>query len=199
MKIVAIDLETTGLNPETCQILQFSAVYYDTEKHQDILIENLPSFNKYINHDLIKGEPFAINMNQKIINKILNDEENNLSTNYKIYREFLRWIALEFESNDPNEKLTIAGKNFATFDLPFLEELPGFERERFFTYFHRRILDPALFFVDFEVDNHIPNLQECLDRIRYNKNYKTVTHDALEDAQKIIYLIKNHNNVSKLS
>ena len=58
MKYVSIDIETTGLDPETCQILQVGAVIEDT---QNLLpLEELPKFNCIVEHPAYTGSPYAL-------------------------------------------------------------------------------------------------------------------------------------------
>ena len=65
MKYISIDLETTGLKPESHQILTFSGILEDTSKV--LPFEEIPKFNIYILRDDITGSPFAINMNSEMI------------------------------------------------------------------------------------------------------------------------------------
>ena len=65
MKYVSIDIETTGLNRETCQILQIGAIIEDTTKYK--LLEHMPTFNCVVIQEEIVGEPFALNMNKRLI------------------------------------------------------------------------------------------------------------------------------------
>jgi oligoribonuclease len=65
MKYLSIDLETTGLNSETNQILTFSGILEDTKTK--LSFEECPKLNIYILRDEIIGSPFAINMNSRII------------------------------------------------------------------------------------------------------------------------------------
>ena len=60
--IISIDLETTGLNSETCQILEIGAVTSEGE-----------TFHCYVDNGLIQGEPYALQLNQKH-NKALLEE-----------------------------------------------------------------------------------------------------------------------------
>ena len=64
----SIDLETTGLKPESHQILTFSGILEDTSKI--LPYEDIPKFNIYVLRDDITGSPFAINMNSEIIERI---------------------------------------------------------------------------------------------------------------------------------
>lgn len=65
MKLVAIDTETTGLDPKTSQVLQLGACIFDTESEQFSTID----YNKFIYHKMIHGSPVAIAMNAHIIAK----------------------------------------------------------------------------------------------------------------------------------
>lgn len=69
MKYVSIDLETTGLDTENCQVLTIGAVIEDTNNIKPM--DELPSFHAAILHRRIDGEPFAINMNRDIIESIV--------------------------------------------------------------------------------------------------------------------------------
>ena len=86
MKYISIDVETTGLNPETCQILSIGAVIEDTQKQLDF--EEIPKFHCTIlknERDIISGEIYALNMNRDLIESITHystakdqDEKNDL-------------------------------------------------------------------------------------------------------------------------
>ena len=65
MKYISIDIETTGLDPSTCQILSVGAIIEDSNNIQSY--EDLPKFHVAIKHDQITGSPFAINMNRELI------------------------------------------------------------------------------------------------------------------------------------
>ena len=67
MRITSIDIETTGLNPSTSQVLQIGAVIFDTTDKE---FTSLATYNKVVYHREIHGEPFAIQMNLEIIKKI---------------------------------------------------------------------------------------------------------------------------------
>ena len=69
MIYVSIDIETTGLNSENCEILSIGAIIEDTSKV--LPIDKIPTFNCIINKRNINGEIFAINMNREIIEKIV--------------------------------------------------------------------------------------------------------------------------------
>lgn len=201
MKYVSIDIETTGLNPEICQILSIGAVIEDT---LNILpFKDIPKFHAIIPHYQIKGEPFAFNMNKGIIENIgkyhklsLHEEKAAFSESIGVefYEEDKIAYALcsfliknsysgGFALNSPIT-LQVAGKNFATFDKLFLEKLPSWKR-----YFKikQRILDPGILFVDWLKDDGLPNLDVCKKRAGLSG---LVSHDALEDSMDVVEVLR---------
>lgn len=69
MKYVSIDIETTGLDPEKCDVLSIGAVIEDTNNH--LPLDQLPSFHVAIKRENISGSLFAINMNKELIETIV--------------------------------------------------------------------------------------------------------------------------------
>ncbi len=105
---------------------------------------------------------------------------------------FHRWVGMNYLRPFPSEdmsdspeiiKINVAGKNPGTFDIPFLEALPGWQG---LVDFRRRVLDPASHCIRPD-DEHIPDLQECLKRCGLEG---TVKHTAVEDAIDIIRVIR---------
>ena len=105
MKYISIDVETTGLEKDRYQILSIGAILEDTEKK--LSFEEIPKFHAAILHNEITGSPYALNMNKKIIEAIVNyqeakdqDEKNDLvhMTGMQFYKEdqvvegFFRWL-----------------------------------------------------------------------------------------------------------
>jgi hypothetical protein len=80
--------------------------------------------------------------------------------------------------------ITVAGKNFASFDKLFLERLPRWKQA---IRIKQRILDPAILYVDWKTDSDVPNLLKCKERAGING---TVTHNALEDAWDVIEVLR---------
>jgi oligoribonuclease len=68
MKYLSIDIETTGLDPETCQILSVGIIVEDT--NNVLPYDKIPKFHCAINREHISGSPYAINMNKDLIGKI---------------------------------------------------------------------------------------------------------------------------------
>ena len=105
MIYLSIDVETTGLEKDRYQILSIGAILEDTTKK--LSFEEIPKFHAAILHNEITGSPFALNMNKKIIEAIVQyqtaedqDEKNDLvqMTCMQFYREdqvvegFYHWL-----------------------------------------------------------------------------------------------------------
>ena len=94
MKYISIDIETTGLDPETCQILSIGAVIEDTLNQ--LPFEELPTFHGVIKRENVSGSLFALNMNRDLIETIVQysgaqdqDEKNDIvhMTGMQFYHE----------------------------------------------------------------------------------------------------------------
>lgn len=83
-------------------------------------------------------------------------------------------------------KLTFAGKNVGTFDLAILDANVGFYQIPR----RHRIIDPGSMLLALE-DEKIPDLAECCRRTGVDDN---VTHTAVEDALKVVRVIRAHLN-----
>jgi hypothetical protein len=196
MKYVSIDIETTGLDPETCQIIQIGAVIEDTLAQKQI--DELPRFQCLVEHSQLSGSPFALRMNSGILEKLgeleradRNDrseirKRHNILPPPLVAKSFKMWLAANgFESTDDSPiSITAAGKNFATFDKLFLQKLPGWSSS---ISIKQRVIDPAILFMDWQKDSSLPNLKQCMERAGIDGE---VTHDALQDAIDVVRVIR---------
>lgn len=186
MKYVVIDVETTGTDPDKCQILEIGAIIEDTSKK--IPISELPQFKCILKHDTYSGSAFAINMNSRIFEILSNPSvhsHHNVLLPHQAVDKFAMWLVANYFDLNPSEEdmrdvllepINVAGKNFAIFDKLFLDNLSGWKG---MINYHRRFIDPALLFVDWKQDTYLPDLNTCLQRAKIDKK---VTHNALEDA-----------------
>ena len=205
MKYISIDIETTGLDTLRDQVLSFGAILEDTTN--PLPFDEIPKFHAAIKRDRIEGGLYAINMNKKLLETINNymsskdsKEKDDIinRTGMQFYEEidivygFKQWlITNDFIGNESNQPihLTIAGKNFATFDKLFIERLPRWKQ---FFRIRQRIIDPGILFTDWKNDDSLPGLSLCKTRAGLNPN---VTHDAIEDAWDVIELLRlNYDN-----
>ena len=187
MKYCIIDVETTGTDDKNCQILEIGAVIEDTSKM--FPIDQLPKFKCILDHKEYSGSAFAINMNARIFN-ILADKskykEHNVINPDMAIQMFADWInQYYFDNYNPftdkgdfhiKEPINIGGKNFGVFDKLFLDRMLGWSET---IKHHRRLIDPAMLFVDWKNDSVVPDLNKCLERAGIKKE---VSHNALEDA-----------------
>lgn len=184
MKYLSIDVETTGIDPNEHKVIMFAAILDDLSNPQPI--DDLPFFSCIINQDK-KGEPYALEMNEWIF-KMMPEEGISQAQFIKVFTAWLNDHG--FEQEKGRFVINVAGKNVAGFDNIFLKNIPGFtDRIRI----RSRCIDPTILFLD-EKDEHLPDLQTCLERAGIKKK---VTHNALEDALDIVQLIRKSNLVKQ--
>ncbi len=187
MKYISIDLETTGVNPKLNQILEFGAVIEDT--NNPLPYDELPSFQTYIdNGDSLVGSPFALQMNSTILKRIATKEEGYTYVKpTKLGKLFKKWLQdnnIGSLIDNTKMKITVAGKNFGSFDLQFLNNCKSFNKH---IQISKRIIDPAILFVDWENDIELPNLKKCKELSNIEGE---VTHNAVEDAIDVIKVLR---------
>lgn len=190
MKYISIDIETTGLSPDNCDIVEFGAIFEDTEKQKDI--SQLPMFHTYILPDRNKqhqywGEPYALSMHSTIFKRIATQEKGYLyMTAGEMVANFTKWV----DKLVGKERITFAGKNVGSFDIQFLKKLPGWSD---IMQYHRYI-DPGMLYLNPKTDKAVPSLEECLKRAKADI---IVTHTALDDARCVIAVLRekfSHKN-----
>ncbi len=163
---VSIDIKTTGLDPVQDQILEFAAVAWTNEKG----IAHQPSFHSVVDPGRIIGDPYALSMNAKLIERIRDGEGKRLDDVMYNFRSWLTTFAL-----GNIRRVTALGNNFASFDLQFLKRATYWPKE-LFTY---RNLDIGSLYAHAE---GIPSLKDICDAIGY-PDLPGDSHQALYDAQ----------------
>jgi len=104
------------------------------------------------------------------------------------FRDFLKQHGLDPE----NEKIVVAGKNYANFDANFLSKLTSWDKH---IKFHHRTLDPAALYWQPETDGvELPDTKTCMQRAGISGE---VSHTALEDARMVVELIRQAIDVRK--
>jgi len=188
MKYVSIDVETTGLDWHTCQIIQIGAVIDDLVTP----IEKLPTFNCYVTHDILRGEPFALSMHAEIFRQIAEAESADMDVAgdgtpiycaNQVTSEFIPWLSNH--GLRPLIPFSIAGKNYAAFDRNHLSNIPGWDAG---VIMNHRFIDPGSMYFRPGIDPRIPSLSECLRRAGLPPYVK---HTALEDALDVVRLIRH--------
>ena len=188
MKYLSIDIETTGLDPESCQILEVAAILDDLKN--PLPLERLPIFQQYLRYPVIIGQPFALSMHSEILKRLASkDQEEACGTECDpevlVFR-FRRW--LEAQGIDLKQSLTPAGKNFGSFDLQFLKRLPEWGCSQYGVRLKHRSLDPSILYFDPEIDDQLPDSLTCMQRAGIEG---PVAHTAVEDALVVVRLIRH--------
>jgi len=190
MQYVSIDIETLGLNPNTCDTIEFGAVLDTVDVDYVPPLERLPRFHCYLTkpNNVYQGEPYAMWMNASILKRIADREEGFSYVPGDLLDEvFAEWLddhmVYEDALRKPKQKIVVAGKNFQAFDMRFLRRLGFGNRTRI----HHRTLDPGSMFFDVKKDKVPPGLADCLERAGITKE---VSHNAVEDAIDVIRCIR---------
>lgn len=192
----SIDIETTGLNPNTCDILEFAAVLDDLNNPKPI--DQLPSFQAcFIKETPIVGEPMALSMHGSILRQIADAQYKKLEYCEKTKRRFMKiedlpdaLVCFFLKNNVPQEKngrfkVTVAGKNVAGFDLLFLKSKI---KDWGPISLYQRVLDPAILYLDYQNDTAVPDMKTCMERADI---LGEVAHTALEDSLTVIKLLRH--------
>lgn len=183
----SVDLETTGLDTDRCQILQCGIVLEDFISPR----EELPAAEWLVlqHGGFYYGQSFAMQMNAKILKSIA-DVEAGIKAGHKNLPSYCyiddltetveEWLKAQGWKGGP---LLCVGKNFGSFDRQMLINA-GFEIRM-----HHRSLDPVTLYYDpFEDWNQPPNMKICCERANVDSNVK---HEALADAYQVIELLRS--------
>lgn len=178
-RYVAVDLETSGLDPATCQILEVAAV---AETDWVTPVEQLPRLRLFVSHDVYQGEPAALAMHSRIFEAHGRPgHERQYDT---VEAKYLASKLASFAATYSGGRTpTLAGKNVGTFDLRFLERLPNWDRARF----RHRVIDPGVLYFDPATDSEVPDTAECLTRAGLVNDKP---HSALHDCYAVIGLVR---------
>lgn len=206
MKYISTDIETTGLNCESDQMLSFAAIFVNHEG-PGIVVDNCPYFQCFLKHERIWGSPVAIAMNAELIRFINGEDYQNpawddsgrlLSDTRPKYEHrkmfgvlddgtfwmwFGRWLG---EFYGVNDRIVVAGKN-PNFDKSFMMKLPGATERRF----HHRVLDPGMYYTNLWEDAAPASTEDCIRRAKLPTG---VLHNELEDAKRVIQLLDHGFN-----
>ena len=194
MKYVSIDIETTGLDPTKCQVLEIGAIIDDFETP----VEALPRFRALIKHKEIHGEPYAMFMHAKsgLLESIARipalrvaglcnlglTPETCMFNPTDVVPAFLQFL----QHNGINEALEPAGKNFFGFDKPFLElNVPNWKSDVKIR--HRAIDAGNLFWKPGK--EYLPDSKTVKERTGSDR---PVAHTALDDALDVVIAVRDH-------
>ena len=186
MKYFSIDIETTGVDSDNHQILEIGAIFEDTEKQ--LSFEEIPKFHCFVKHNEIRGVAFALNMNARILEILAHPskhKDENIIRNEDASFELGVWVRNCLQTREGEiPEIICAGKNFASFDKQFLENLPHWKH---YIKIKSRSIDPAILYTDFKNDTDVANTKDCMERaeLKYENE-----HYAIYDAWNIIQLLR---------
>lgn len=200
MKYFSIDIETTGLDFDKNQIIEFGAIFEDP--NEQLSFEEIPKFKRIIKHKNYTGSAVAINMNARIF-KILGEYDmtknsekekfaklHNIISPNELMDDFYNFVFECYQKQNlpiPQAGINIAGKNFSGFDNRFIEKLKNDYGMNFSLKFKNRVADPAILYVDWFKDEALPGLGDCKAKAGVDG---IVTHDAIEDAWDVIQVLR---------
>lgn len=188
------DIETTGLEVENSLVLEIGIVLDNSKVRvirQDLekYILALPTYHCYVKYPFpIYGDDYALNMNKDIIKTIEEGQDRRIINVEDVASSIDLFLSKYIKVGGWNNKIMLAGKNFAGFDRPFLNSIEGL-KDVLDKYFIHRVHDPAELFFNPNTMNKTPNLKECLDIAGYNK---IVNHTAVEDSYDVIRCLRHH-------
>lgn len=165
MKIMFIDTETGGLNPQKHSLLSLGIVVWEDKK---ILFQT---------EFFVKKEKYVVTSDALKINNIeLSDLSIKGMSCEKIKDEVINIISKFF----PEEKVILAGQN-VSFDIAFFKQI--FSDELFFKYFSYRSIDTASLFQYLYLNGKLSKSIKSLDEaIAYFKVDIENRHTALSDS-----------------
>lgn len=203
MIYVSIDIETTGLDSDVHQTIEFGAIiedsnnpksYEDSKKYRRIVLARdkkyvFSSYAAKLNAGLI--ELISDIENSKDGVNFFNNENLSQSAIYsdELMIDFKFWLAQNgFKENKSGViEVVAAGKNFASFDKRFIEAMGRIKMESLGIRFHHRTIDPASMFIDWKNDTTPPSTDTCKKRAGLIGEVK---HEALADAWDVIQLLR---------
>lgn len=203
MIYVSIDLETTGLNPQAHDIVEFGAVIDNLANPQPI--ESLPRLHIMFQKENYSGNAYCMALHKRIWDALVKVEQNKdgkpwpAGENVRVmeiedlmpaFSNFLSKNGVPYNEKKQRYDVNVAGKNFASFDWQFLKaKIPA--DKWYDVYFRHRVLDPSVLYFDPKVDTELPGMELCLERAGIKEE---VTHGAVDDALQVVKLIRHKFN-----
>lgn len=192
MQFVAIDIETTGLDPHKHGVVEFAAIYADLAGSFEP-----KTFHRYIIPINYVWDFYCLKMHSVLIQEIdklaMAKDPSVVGSLDTVGHQFKRWLhhdcGIKLKEGQPltqhydtMEKVTAAGKNFGSFDLQFLLH----QSTEFASTFRHRSLDPVMLYT--APEDKIPlDLSGCKLRAGLQPR---VAHRALQDCWDVVDLLQ---------
>jgi oligoribonuclease (3'-5' exoribonuclease) len=162
---IAVDIETTGLDPDDNQILEVGAVLHVP----GVSIMECPAFRQAIFHETIIGHHYALTMNADLI---ANMDRDGVALSVAM-KNFFQWLDREAATGRHN----MVGANVGSFDRQFLKNAPGWVDQAFA---HRHLEVGSMF----ATEEGIPSQHDLW--MKHKDKIETIVgneHEALFDAR----------------
>lgn len=181
----SIDLETTGLDPDRHQVIQFGVVLDDLETPLD----ELPRMETLVipGGDII-GDPFALHMHSDLLRRIAAIKAGKSNEPYcdivglgGVFYDFLQTHGWSFK-----QKLLVVGANYGSFDHQFLRRYPVYNNIKLA---HRFVSIGSMYWVPTKHGSEVPTVLECW-KIAYGDRLCPYDHTALADSMTVVELVR---------
>lgn len=187
MKFASLDLETTGLDPETCQAIQVAVVVENTELDPLPRVEDLQTLDLGLWATSYEGDAYALGLNEALLQALRSDNAVDFVAQHhgrqlRCVRDMNGWAEVEKFLGRLGGKIYVGGKNVAGFDLRFCPP-------KIRAMCHHRTVDVgsvALGARPRYFEHGIPSMDTILEDLFDEK----AKHDALHDARDNIRVIR---------
>lgn len=169
-KVLAVDVETTGLDPAKHEIIQLAAIYV-----QDGV--EVASINLHFRPDSLQTiDPEAIAVHGQTVDTLMSYPPRKES-----HDVFINWLSQHIDRYDPLDKaypLAYCG----AFDMSFLQAHFNAQGDKYLgSWINRRLLDPAALLSLLRYQGALVLPDHKLATVCKALNIPLVAHDALSD------------------
>lgn len=183
-KILAVDVETTGLDPATHEIIQLAALIVIDDKTVSSFCRTMRPLSKAIDDKALEIHGYTREQIYSFVHPVI------------VYGDFIHWLGKYINKYDKEDKAFFLAFN-ATFDLRFIEKLARIAKDNFlFSFFSpNKILDP-LMLARYMQYREIFSFESC--KLEYLCNYFKIplkAHDALSDIEGAVQLFYTFDKI----
>lgn len=192
MKVFALDVETTGLDVATDQVLEVAVVVDDLQVGVPARpFAELPTFRGAIYRTRVTGSPAALAMNAALLERISKRPAATQDT-LPVYPSELSlaanldWFLTSHRSDQP---ITVVGFNVWKLDIPILRKMMA--KTGSFLGEHHRAIEVGSLYARPE-DQRVPSSQECCSRAGRAADTFGPDHDPVIDCHRALFCLRHH-------
>lgn len=202
IRIVSVDIETSGFHPRQNNVLEVAAIVGSLDK-ADAANLRFAHFHCFLQHEQVVWDPSTLDFHRRngwfeYRDEMIKHNNVPMLNDDAFITKFGMFLA-EYDcwdqsNSDPKLRYsaTAVGKNFGSFDLQFLENIYGFRKCKFFR--HRAIDLGNLLWLPKVDGNVLPSSEVCAKLIDSSGQVK---HRAMDDAMLMLYLLDKWMEVSE--